>query len=116
MTFLYVAAGGAIGALLRYILALFVVFPLGTLLVNILGSFLMGVCFIWFSAKGFDRVAVFAMTGVLGGFTTFSAFSLDTFRLFERGDAGLAVLYILASVCLSLLALWIGIATARGFA
>ncbi|MEO0865812.1 MAG: CrcB family protein, partial [Pseudomonadota bacterium] len=65
MTLLYVALGGAIGASLRYLTFLAVAFPLGTLVVNVVGSFLMGLAFVVLAQKGLDRAAVFTMTGVL---------------------------------------------------
>lgn len=116
MTLVYVALGGALGASLRYLTVLAVSFPLGTLLVNVLGSFLMGVAFVLLAQKGLDRAALFIMTGVLGGFTTFSAFSLDALRLYERGDVMQAGTYVLASVGLSIIALVIGVFVARAFA
>lgn len=114
MTIFYVAIGGALGAALRYLTSLVVAFPFGTLAVNVVGSFAMGVVFVVFAQKGLDRMAVFIMTGILGGFTTFSAFSLDAFRLYERGDIGPAALYVGASVGLSILGLFAGVAIARG--
>ena len=114
MTIFYVALGGAFGAALRYLTSLVVAFPFGTLAVNVVGSFAMGLAFVLIAQKGLDRVVLFAMTGVLGGFTTFSAFSLDAFRLYERGDVGSAALYVVGSVILSLLGLVAGIALARG--
>ena len=114
MIIFYVALGGALGATLRYLTSLFVAFPFGTLAVNVVGSFAMGLAFVWIAQKGMDRLALFAMTGVLGGFTTFSAFSLDAFRLYERGDVGPAALYVVGSVVLSLLGLLAGVALARG--
>ena len=113
MTLVYVALGGALGAVLRYLIFLGVAFPFGTLLVNILGSFLMGLAFVLLLEDGLDRAAVFVMTGVLGGFTTFSAFSLDAVRLFERGETGAAVGYVLVSVVLSVAALVAGLTAAR---
>ncbi len=119
-TLLTVAAGGAIGASLRYLTFVGATrvfgpgFPIGTLVVNVLGSFLMGVVFVVIAKKGGQELALFLMTGVLGGFTTFSAFSLDTFALFERGETGTAALYVLLSVGLSIAALVIGAYAARG--
>lgn len=119
-TLLTVAAGGAIGASLRYLTFVGATrvfghgFPVGTLVVNVLGSFLMGVVFVVIAKKGGQELALFLMTGVLGGFTTFSAFSLDTFALFERGETGTAALYVLLSVGLSIAALVIGAYAARG--
>jgi len=114
MIIIYVALGGAIGATLRYLTSLVVAFPFGTLAVNVLGSFAMGLAFVLIVQKGMDRLAIFAMTGILGGFTTFSAFSLDAFRLYERGDVGSAAMYVVGSVVLSLLGLVAGVALARG--
>ena len=116
MTILYVALGGAIGAALRYLTFLAVTFPLGTVIVNVMGSFAMGLAFVLIAEKGMDRAALFLMTGVLGGFTTFSAFSLDALKLYERGDMGQAAFYVLASVVLSLLGLVGGVVLARAFA
>lgn len=119
-TLLTVAAGGAIGASLRYLAFVGATrvfghgFPVGTLVVNVLGSFLMGVLFVALTKKGGQELALFLMTGVLGGFTTFSAFSLDTLTLFERGAIGAAAFYVALSVGLSLGALVIGAYAARG--
>ena len=113
MTALYVALGGAIGALLRYATTLAVAAPLGTLIVNVLGSFAMGLAFVFVTAKGLDRAALFVMTGVLGGFTTFSAFSLDAYRLYEKGELASAATYVAGSVVLSVAGLVAGILLAR---
>ena len=113
MTLLYVALGGALGATLRYLVTLSVPFPFGTLAVNVLGCFAMGLAWVWLADKGLDRLAVLIMTGVLGGFTTFSAFSLDAFRLYEEGALPAAALYVAASVALSLLAILAAILLAR---
>jgi len=81
---------------------------------NILGSFAMGL-FVVFAAKTFNtHLGPFVMTGLLGGFTTFSAFSLEAVTLFERGQATTAALYILLSVGLSIAALVVGLIIARG--
>lgn len=120
LTLSQVALGGAIGASLRYLsnvgaMRLFGPgFPYATLFVNIAGSFAMGVLMVFLAHKGGMRAAPFLMTGVLGGFTTFSAFSLDAFALYERGQAGLAAAYILGSVALSILALSLGVLLTRG--
>ena len=119
-TLLTVAAGGAIGASLRYLTFVGATrvfghgFPVGTLVVNVLGSFLMGVLFVVLAKKGGQELTLFLMTGVLGGFTTFSAFSLDTLTLVERGAIGTAAFYVALSVGLSLGALVIGAYAARG--
>jgi CrcB protein len=105
-----VAAGGALGAMARYLVGHWAVtlwgtaFPWGTLLVNVAGSFAMALAAFWLVERGVGSPALraFAITGVLGGFTTFSAFSLDALSLFERGEVGLAGLYVAASVILSL--------------
>lgn len=114
MTFLYVAIGGALGAVLRYLTALTVPFPLGTLTVNLVGSLAMGVVFVVLLAKGLDKWQPLVMTGVLGGFTTFSAFSLDTLRLYEAGQLGGAAAYVLGSVIGAVVACFLGVALARG--
>lgn len=115
-TLLFVALGGAIGASLRYLVGLAVAFPWGTMTVNVAGSLIMGMlaAALMFSGKGPSFAVPFLMTGVLGGFTTFSAFSLDAWRLFEAGRPGTAALYVTASVVLSLAACGIGIFLARG--
>lgn len=120
ITFLQVALGGAIGASLRYASNIGAMrlfgpgFPAATLFVNIAGSFLMGVLVVALAKKGGTHLAPLLMTGALGGFTTFSAFSLDAFTLFERGETTTALLYIAASVILSLAALAAGILLTRG--
>jgi len=114
MTFFYVALGGAIGAALRYLTALVVVFPFGTLLVNVVGSFLIGLAFVHLTTRGMDRAMLFAVTGLLGGFTTFSAFSLDALKLVEKGQWGMAGAYVAGTVTLSLAAVFLGVFFARG--
>ena len=119
MTFLHVALGGAIGAVLRFGTGLAVLrfvgpgFPLAILSVNIVGSFLMGLFAVYAFHRGVEHLNPFVMTGVFGGFTTFSAFSLEAFTLYERGDVGHAVLYVALSVVLSLVALALGVWLAR---
>ncbi|SNX68508.1 camphor resistance protein CrcB [Cereibacter ovatus] len=114
-----VALGGALGASARYLvnvasMRLFGAgFPVGTMTVNILGSFLMGVLVLVLAMKGGNRFAPFLMTGILGGFTTFSAFSLDAVTLYERGQVGLAAVYVGGSVVLSLVAMFAGMAAMR---
>ncbi|MGE0846317.1 MAG: fluoride efflux transporter CrcB [Flavobacteriaceae bacterium] len=118
---LYVAAGGALGASMRHLTGLAAMrllgvgFPWGTLTVNIVGSFVMGL-FIEALAVKFDGSAAlraFVATGFLGGFTTFSAFSLDVAVLWERGQHGLAAGYVGASVILSIAALFAGLTLGR---
>jgi len=114
ITLLYVALGGALGAVLRFGVALAVAFPFGTLAVNLLGSFLIGVVWVLFAARGWQAGLPFVLTGVLGGFTTFSAFSLDTLRLVEAGRFGAAGGYVAASVAGSLAACGAGLWLAKG--
>lgn len=120
MTTLQVAAGGAIGAALRFLVGVGMIkvtgpgFPLGVLSVNILGSFAMGL-FVVFAAKTSNtHLSPFVMTGILGGFTTFSAFSLEAYTLFERGQTAAAASYVGASVLLSIAGLIAGVFIARG--
>lgn len=115
-----VALGGAIGASARYLTGVAAMrvmgpgFPWGTLLVNVLGAFVMGVLVIALAHKDATRLAPFLMTGVLGGFTTFSAFSLDAVAMMERGQVLLAGFYVVASVLLSLGAIVLAMYLARG--
>ena len=114
-----VALGGAIGASLRYLSNVSAMrifgpgFPYSTLFVNILGSFAMGVLIVALAKKGGTHLAPFLMTGILGGFTTFSTFSLDSFTLWERGDITTALAYVAGTVILSLGALAAGIYLSR---
>lgn len=103
----YVALGGALGSVLRVLVGMAVVFPVGALTVNAVGSLLIGVC--W--ALGVDKVPglfPFLMLGVLGGFTTFSTFSLDALKLVQTGQWSAAAAYVFASVALSLAAVVLG--------
>jgi fluoride exporter len=92
-------------------------FPWGTLTVNILGSFIMGALAGWLAFKageGWSQpLRLFLTTGILGGFTTFSAFSLDAVLIWERGQNGLAATYVAASVLLSIAGLVAGLGLAR---
>ncbi|MEN5060885.1 fluoride efflux transporter CrcB [Luteimonas sp. TWI1416] len=118
--FLLVFLGGGLGAALRHGVNLLALragttFPYGTLCINVVGSLLMGVVVGWFAARSglSPSLRLFLMTGVLGGFTTFSAFSLEAALLYERGQLGLAVAYVLASVTLSIGGLFAGMALVR---
>ncbi|PKQ12377.1 MAG: fluoride efflux transporter CrcB [Alphaproteobacteria bacterium HGW-Alphaproteobacteria-1] len=119
-TFLQVALGGAIGSCLRYGVGLGVLrlagpgFPIGVLAVNIIGSFLMGAFAVATVERGLAHLNPLVMAGLLGGFTTFSAFSLEAVTLWERGAMGQAALYVGLSVGLSIGALILGAALARG--
>ncbi|MBX3532178.1 MAG: fluoride efflux transporter CrcB [Rhizobiaceae bacterium] len=119
-----VTLGGAVGAGLRHLVNLTALrlagpsFPWGTLTVNVAGSFAMGLL-VELIARRFGASAemrLFLATGVLGGFTTFSAFSLDAVVLWERGATAASMLYVGGSVALSLAALVAGLWLARGFA
>jgi fluoride exporter len=110
---LSVAAGGAIGSVARYLVGIWsgkmfgINFPWGTLIINVTGSFLIGL-FIGLFATKWDlppAVRIFLIAGICGGYTTFSTFSLDSFNLMERGEAVAAGAYMLGSVILSLGAL-----------
>lgn len=118
---LIVALGGAIGASLRHLTGLAALrlfghaFPWGTLAVNVVGSFVMGV-FIELLARRLNasnELRLFIATGLLGGFTTFSAFSLDAIVLWERGEAVHTIAYIAASVILSIGGLFVGLSLVR---
>jgi CrcB protein len=117
---LQVALGGALGASLRYMTGLGMTrllgksFPWGTLTVNFIGSFLMGVVVVVLASKLDNRFAPLLMTGLLGGFTTYSAFSLDAITLYERGQFGLAALYIFGTLVLALGGVALGLSVARG--
>ena len=119
LTLSQVALGGAVGASLRYLVNVASLrafgpgFPYAPLIVNVLGSFAMGLLVVVLAEKSGMRLAPFLMTGILGGFTTFSAFSLDTISLWERGASWLAFGYVGASVILSLAALVAGLHLAR---
>lgn len=117
----FVALGGAVGASLRYLAGLGIVrlvghssFPVAILTVNVLGSFLMGVFVVLAAHRGLTHLSPLVMTGMLGGFTTFSTFSLETVNLIERGDLGQAALYVGLSVVVSVGALLLGMMMTRG--
>lgn len=121
---LWVALGGALGSVARYGVTagttrlLGPSFPWGTLAVNVVGSFLMGFLMALLLRKyaDSDTARLFLTTGLLGGFTTFSAFSLDVFNLMQRGENGVAAIYVLASVLLSILAVFGGFMALRAVA
>jgi CrcB protein len=121
--FAIVFLGGGVGAALRHgvnVLSarlLGTSFPWHTLVENVTGSLVMGLLAGWFAFKTDPSQAwrLFLTTGILGGYTTFSAFSLDTVLLYERGQTGLAALYVLVSVGLSIAGLFAGLALVRHF-
>lgn len=122
--FLTVFLGAGIGGALRHGVNIGAAkllgsgFPYGTMIVNVAGSLVMGLLISFFALKADpgQHWRLFLTTGILGGFTTFSTFSLDTMLLFERGQTALAAFYVLASVALSLAGLLAGFALVRSLA
>ena len=114
MMYLMIALGGALGALARFFVSGWFVFPLGTLAVNLVGSFVMGLAYVVLTSRGLDRMMFFAMAGFLGAFTTFSAFSLDVFKLIEAERMADAIGYVAVSVIGAVVALFIGVFLAKG--
>ncbi|PVB60892.1 fluoride efflux transporter CrcB [Labrenzia sp. 011] len=119
---LLVMLGGGIGAGGRHLVSLVTLrqfgpgFPVGTITVNIIGSLVMGLFIGWLvkhESGGLQSLRYFFATGILGGFTTFSAFSLDTAILWERGDTHLALIYVTASVLVSIVAVFAGLMVMR---
>jgi CrcB protein len=124
MNYLLVFVGGGLGSTLRHIVnvvstrTLGTAFPYHTFMINITGSTVMGLVAGYLAFKGEAALPwrMFLMTGILGGYTTFSAFSLDAGLLYERGEIGLALLYVLGSVVLSIAGLFAGLALVRQLA
>ena len=123
MSYLLVFFGGGLGASLRHAInmvftrALGTAFPYHTFFINVTGSIVMGLIagYLAFKGEASQHWRLFLMTGILGGYTTFSAFSLDTALLYERGELGLAGLYVVGSVALSIAGLFAGLALVRQF-
>lgn len=142
MQFLAISLGGAVGALLRYYITQFsnniavkiidrntilsvtsphessnVIFPWGTLIVNLVGSFLIGVLFVLIIEKSqwSETMRLFLIVGFLGAFTTFSSFSIDNFQLLAQGEIIKAIVNIVLNVSLGLLLVWLGIILSRNF-
>jgi CrcB protein len=123
---LLVFVGAGLGGVLRHVIAMAAAralgndFPYGIFFINVTGSFVMGLLVGWLAfraGEGWTRQAqLFVATGVLGGYTTFSTFSLDSFRLIERGQITLATLYIVGSVVVGIVGLWAGLALVRSLA
>ncbi len=121
MAYLVVFVGGGLGAMLRHFINTFsgrllgTAFPYHTFLINVTGSIVMGLIAGYFAFKGgsSQHFRLFLMTGILGAYTTFSAFSLDAALLYERGAIGLAALYVLGSVVLAIAGLFAGLALVR---
>ena len=120
-SYLLVFFGGGLGAMLRHLVnvtcarCIGTAFPYGTFIINITGSTVMGLIAGYLASKGEASQSwrLFIMTGILGGYTTFSAFSLDSVLLYERGELGLAALYVVGSVVLSIAGLFAGLALVR---
>jgi len=132
LSYLYVAVGSAVGGLARFVVgtwlqrrlddwaprtgsAPFLPFPIGTLIVNVTGSFLLGAILVVVARQGphANAMRLLLAVGLCGGYTTFSTFSADTLGLFENGGSGMAVLNVAASIGLGLLAVFAGSAAAR---
>ena len=116
-----IAIGGALGAVGRYVVSVLMLqwissnIPLGTLVVNVVGSFVLGLVYecgtlLWQSSNEFKA---FLIVGILGGFTTFSTFSLEIVVLFQKGEIGAGVLYAVGSLVLAVLGLTMGIIFGR---
>jgi CrcB protein len=120
---LLVFLGGGIGAASRHGINIAAArlfgtgFPVGTMFINVSGSFVMGLVAAWFAFRGSGELSqharLFLTTGILGGYTTFSAYSLDAALLWERGEIVSAAIYVIGSVVLSLLAIFAGLALVR---
>jgi CrcB protein len=122
MAYIVVFLGGGLGAALRHGINIGVArlfgngFPYATFFINVSGSFVMGLIAAWFAFKGdaSQHWRLFLTTGILGGYTTFSTFSLDAALLYERGQLALAATYVIGSVVLGLGGLFAGLAIMRG--
>ena len=120
ITTLQVALGGAIGAALRFLTGVGILrligpgFPVAVMGVNVFGSFMMGLFVVFATQRGVTQLNPFVMAGLLGGFTTFSAFSLEAISLFELGAMWQALAYVVMSVVLSIGGLMLGLMIARG--
>jgi fluoride exporter len=121
MSYLLVFVGGGLGASLRHFINVTLArcmgtgFPWGTFIINITGSTVMGLIagYLAFKGEASQPWRLFMMTGILGGYTTFSAYSLDAALLYERGELGFAALYVIGSVVLSIAGLFAGLALVR---
>jgi CrcB protein len=118
---LAIGLGGALGSMARFGMSTWVYgvlgrnFPYGTFVVNVLGCLIMGVLFVLFTERFSDSLILRAgvLIGVLGGFTTFSSFSIETFNLLDQGETIKAVLYVLGSFFVSFSSTWLGVLIGR---
>jgi len=121
MNFLLVFVGAGLGGMLRHAVNMLTLrwlgpnFPWGTFLINITGSIAMGLVVGFLTHRNLPGTGLrlFVATGVLGGYTTFSTFSLDTITLWERGEAANALAYVFGSLLLAFAGLWLGMAVFR---
>lgn len=117
----FIALGGALGALGRYFISTWIysksdfVFPWGTFVVNILGCFILGLVYVWGTEKLVisSNMRAFLAVGLLGAFTTFSTFSLETVNIIKDGEIKIALLNTVGSLVLGLLAVWLGTVIAQ---
>lgn len=112
-TILYIALGGALGSVLRYLTSVVIksiTFPYATFITNVLGCLLIGLFFGYFEKQNVlsQDLKFFLITGFCGGYTTFSAFSLENIKLMQNGEMVTAILYIMLSVIVGFLATWFG--------
>jgi len=119
-TILLIGTGGFAGTVSRYLLSKLIAakwpmsFPWGTFSVNILGCFLIGIVMgLSFQSSVSTPTRLLLATGFCGGFTTFSTYSLEIFELYQRGEAGIGMLYLFASILLGLTGVWLGLWAAR---
>ena len=118
MNFLFVGLGGAVGAVFRYLISLIPYksdFPMLTLITNLLGALLIGFISGIAEKKLSEGAVLFLKTGVCGGFTTFSTFSLEAYKLFESNHIALAVVYAVLSVVLCILGVFAGMLAGKNF-
>ena len=113
LIFIFVASGGALGSITRYLFGVLFQttkngFPLSTFLVNVLGSFVIGILFYYLKDSNNENLKAFLTVGFLGGFTTFSAFSVDIMNLIYDKDYFTSILYILGTVSLSIISVFFG--------
>ncbi len=119
--YLLVLIGGGVGSLVRFLTGTFVLrffagaFPLGTFLINVTGSFLIGILMTYFLNHSIDpNWRLFLVTGMLGGYTTFSSFEWETFLTLREGATLVAIFYFVSSIVLGLAAVWLGAAIGNG--